>query len=961
VKNTSQTTPCTQRLNIVYQNVRGLKTKLQEWNHSLLSQEADIVAVTETFLDDSIGDPEVASSEWSVVRRDRPNRRGGGVLLAARPGITLRRHPELETTSGEDLWCSFSLKHVKYYVAVIYIPPHSRDNTYMDLFQTIESKMDSLSGAFVLLGDFNLSSASLNINTYYCYFLNYCDISDRNNVENSYGGKLDVVLVQQDCLANVLEIAGDGLVPHADAYHPPLDILVKYHKISQSRPYLNPSNLDSSRDWNFAKADYDLLYEKLRYCDWSLVYQATEVDSAVAAFYKSLYSVFDVCIPKKTRSHKKLRCYPVWYTPKIIKLISKKATQHRLWKSTEDIKFYYLFSQLRTHIKILITEAYIDHTKFVEQNIKANPRGFWNHVNSLRCKGGFEATVSYGGEEHKGANAALAFADFFSSVFLPDIPLLDSDLAMKKDNSQSATRIDVREISLEDVTAAINKLKPRSAVGPDNLPPYIIKAGKEFLVYPIHHILTLILLTSKYPTQWKMSRVKPIPKSKDSSKAENYRPVAILSCLSKIIEFILHHKISLQISPHLTDCQHGFRARRSVNSNLLSLTDSISRYLDQGSQVDVVYFDFQKAFDRVDNDILLEKLTTIGFTPKLLRLIADYLRDRQQFVRHGCYISPPYHTRSGLSQGSILGPLFFVLMINDLETVVHHSNCLLYADDLKLVRRINNYADCSLLQEDINAVLNWSKNNKLLFNLSKCNSMTFSRARSPLHYTYALDNTPIARVNSIKDLGVIFDDKLTFNEHIQSLAKESYKRLGFIIRNAKDFRDPKVVQLLYTTLVRSKIESSSIIWNPHEKSYILLLEKVQKAFLRFLYKKKYGFYPFLYPTKYLLGMLGFNSLEVRRNIELLTTACRILKGESDCSDLITRICSLFVPDKYLRGRSHRLLAGEAARTAAHEHSPVVHAQALLNKVILYAPDCDLFAYKWSKLLPIFKIYCEINF
>jgi hypothetical protein len=188
--------------------------------------------------------------------------------------------------------------------------------------------------------------------------------------------------------------------------------------------------------------------------------------------------------------------------------------------------------------------------------------------------------------------------------------------------------------------------------------------------------------------------------------------------------------------------------------------------------------------------------------------------------------------------------------------------------------------------------------------------------------------------------------------------KESYKRLGFIIRNAKDFRDPKVLQLLYTALVRSKIESASIIWNPHEKSYILLLEKVQKAFLRFLYKKMYGFYPFLYPTRYLLGTLGFNSLEVRRNIELLTTACRILRGESDCSDLVKRMCCLFVPDKYLRGRSHRLLAEEAARTAAHEHSPIVSAQALLNKVIAYAPDCDVFASKWNNLLTIFKEFCE---
>jgi hypothetical protein len=235
--------------------------------------------------------------------------------------------------------------------------------------------------------------------------------------------------------------------------------------------------------------------------------------------------------------------------------------------------------------------------------------------------------------------------------------------------------------------------------------------------------------------------------------------------------------------------------------------------------------------------------------------------------------------------------------------------------------------------------------------------MTFARTLSPLHYSYSLDSYPISRVNTIKDLGVTFDPKLTFNQHIISLARDCYKRLGFIIRNAKDFHDPNVVRLLYTALVRSKIESASIIWNPHEKSYILLLEKVQKAFLRFLYKKMYGYYPFLYPTKYLLGMSGFNSLEVRRNTELLSTACLILRGESDCSELVARTCRLFVPDKYLRARSHHLLAEEAARTVAHEHSPVVSAQALLNQFVSYAPDSDLFACKWSKLRPALLQFC----
>ncbi|KAI5644437.1 hypothetical protein NE865_00240 [Phthorimaea operculella] len=178
------------------------------------------------------------------------------------------------------------------------------------------------------------------------------------------------------------------------------------------------------------------------------------------------------------------------------------------------------------------------------------------------------------------------------------------------------------------------------------------------------------------------------------------------------------------------------------------------------------------------------------------------------------------------------------------------------------------------------------------------------------------------------------------------------------MRNSKDFQNPNVVKLLYTSLVRSKLESASVVWSPHEDTYILLLEKVQKAFLRYLYKIKYGYYPFLYPTKFILGMLEINSLEVRRNFEKLCTACQLLRGESDCPELISRECTLNVPDRYLRGRSHRLLAEESARTEAHRASPLVSARTQLNQLLSVAPDCDLFADQWTKLKVTILKYCE---
>ncbi|XP_047998776.1 uncharacterized protein LOC125236121 [Leguminivora glycinivorella] len=203
-------------------------------------------------------------------------------------------------------------------------------------------------------------------------------------------------------------------------------------------------------------------------------------------------------------------------------------------------------------------------------------------------------------------------------------------------------------------------------------------------------------------------------------------------------------------------------------------------------------------------------------------------------------------------------------MVNDLVSGLQNAKCLLYADDLKLVMGIEQESDCLRLQDDLDRIHRWSVANKLHFNYSKCQIMTFTRRQYPVKFQYKLGDQVINRVNSVKDLGVNFDGELTFHDHINSLAKESYRRLGFVARNIKDFNNTGVIKLVYTALVRCKLEASACVWSPSEAKYKLMLEKVQTAFLRFLYKKLYGYYPFMYPTKFLLGVLGFNSLEVCR-------------------------------------------------------------------------------------------------
>jgi hypothetical protein len=200
---------------------------------------------------------------------------------------------------------------------------------------------------------------------------------------------------------------------------------------------------------------------------------------------------------------------------------------------------------------------------------------------------------------------------------------------------------------------------------------------------------------------------------------------------------------------------------------------------------------------------------------------------------------------------------------------------------------------------------------------------------------------------------VTFDPSLTFNRHISVLTRKCFSHLGFVLRNSREFGNLAVLKNLYMTLIRSSLESSSVIWNPHESKYILMLEKVQKAFLRSYYKRSYGYYPFMYPTKFLLGMLGMNSLEARRDRIELSTALAILRGGMESPEYLEQLSRLYVPDNYLRIRSnrrHRLFASPSCRTVARAQGPLCRMHQALNALLIAYPDFDVFVDSPKSLL-----------
>lgn len=309
----------------------------------------------------------------------------------------------------------------------------------------------------------------------------------------------------------------------------------------------------------------------------------------------------------------------------------------------------------------------------------------------------------------------------------------------------------------------------------------------------------------------------------------------------KIFEKVIYTRLFNQVKDDISINQHGFMRGRSITSNLMLYTNYVTNAFEDGLRVDVhtVYTDFSKAFDKVNIHILLRKLAHYGVAGNLYKWMISYLIGRQQYVAFNGAKSKVYVPNSGVPAGSILGPILFNLFVNHLGRIII-SDFGMFADDLKIYREIVDAADYRALQMDILALEEWCRRNKLKLNENKCSLTILSNKRTVTPYAYVLGGRPLNRVDSIKDLGVTVDSKLSFRLHVDNIVRRGYKMLGFVMRIGKEFRNKECLKFLYSALVRSGLEFASVIWRPHARSRIDQIEKVQKKFTRFLHRQVNG-------------------------------------------------------------------------------------------------------------------------
>lgn len=416
---------------------------------------------------------------------------------------------------------------------------------------------------------------------------------------------------------------------------------------------------------------------------------------------------------------------------------------------------------------------------------------------------------------------------------------------------------------------------------------------------PITAVFNRSLRDRRFPSAWKTASITPIHKSGSYNCVANYRGVAILCSLSKVFEKLIHAVLYRAAAPIISNNQHGFMKHRSTTSNLMCYVSAVSRELESRRQIDAVYVDFAKAFDSVPHDIICRKLSHLGFPAWLTDWLCSYLTDREAFVKVKSTRSRTFNIPSGVPQGSVLGPLIFIIYVNDLYELLSSFN-LSYADDLKIFRVIASSADCVELQEDINRLLIWCDDNGMRVNSKKCKVISFSRSNSISLHQYNMGLDFLERVDSICDLGVTIDSKLRFNEHISIITAKAFTVLGFIRRHASGFTDIYCLKTLFCSLVRSILEYASPVWSPFYVKHNLAIERIQKSFLRFALRHLPWNDPInlpSYPER--LKLINLESLSARRIRSQRLFIFDLITNNIDCPDLLELI-PWNVPSRRLR-------------------------------------------------------------
>ena len=888
-------------LQFIHLNVHYLYPKFDEVCHLIDKyKQPDIVGLCETFLNTSFSDNEFQLKGYTMFRKDR-NSLGGGVLLYINDTFSCIRRPDLEHENCESIWIDVKVPNQKTFtVGYIYRPP-SADNKWFCDFECSLEKAFLENNELILFGDFNINYVDglSDKNTWNCMTNCYNLVqlvTDYTRVTQTSATIIDHIYTNSKQHIHEINIAKETLSDH---------YLVRFTRKTKNKQSFSTHTTISFR--SFKHMNEEEFLSDLSRLPLTAVQSFDNPDNALEYFTQLFTEVLNKHAPIKQKRVKHSH-QPDWFTSEIANAI-KCRNKFKQDKNSQSFKHW------RKKVKNL---CYKNKQQYYTNSItkNSNPKTLWNNLKTLSGKSPVHNNIHVHDNENNPIinkqEAAEFFNNHFSNVFKTSKSQVKLDTVHKSaittftsSKLKPDTMYEIPPISEDFILKQLKNLNTTKSTGLDEIGPRILKLSSEIIAKPLSHIFNLSIRKGWFPNNLKHAKIIPIHKKGSTHDVNNYRPISILPTLSKILERHIASNLArfLEENNLLHVNQSGFRKNHSCETALVALMDEWLSAIDDHHVIGTVLLDLSKAFDMVNHNLLLEKLQLYHCSPLALQWFTSYLSNRHQTVSLSGNLSTPQLITAGVPQGSILGPLLFILYINDLPLHITGSETNMFADDTTIYTYSKNkHTIQTKLQESLDTVSQWCNLNSMVLNSTKTKAMLLSASNKHQvnNLSLTLQNNCLHVSQQEKLLGITFDNNLSFKTHIEQTLKKCNSLL-FLLLRIKCFLDLKTRKLFFNSYILPHLDYCITVWGYSANHHLDKLLKFQKRAARIIMDKEFD-----YPSATLFQELKWMTVYERLQYK---TATLVFKSLTNMSPLYlsSKFHTVLYQNRQLRSSTNNLL------------------------------------------------------
>lgn len=902
-------------IHFYYQNLSGMRTKLFQINHRLASSGHDVICLTETWCKDNVDMSLLTRNlEYDCYFQHRSHSSnattdgGGTAIIIKKSYRAVQLFPNIDNPFTEFTAVSFLIDGKKYFVMSAYLVSYNRSLVVEEFCHILQNFLRTKYDFITICGDFNLTnikwifddsqtsddnsllpvvSVDNQIDNDFIDHMNKLALLQLNHVPNERGRFLDLIFTNN--LNNIFDISHETKIwlDKKTHHHIPLSF---FHKtpIMQAANYnqLNFAFLNMKSSKNYLISNPFISANPLEFYD----YLKNVINTAGISKKKDKFD-----------AHPWLR-----NSSQYANLQREKDKLHKSLKSnptTENKSLYHQICNTHNELFKLLKEAY--YVKLIENPTNGNDTIYTLIKHIKKDKSCFPLDTLLDGVPVDPGDRNAKLIEVLSSNFVksefptvfrntngePDLEKIHTTFYNNR-FADCFTNFDIRQ-SVDDIFAIVSSFSSRKDIGPQLIPLNFILYNWPLIGVDLTSLINSILTSGNLPINFKEAYLTPVPKRGNSIDLRNYRGVAMQSIIPKIIDKIIASSIYKCIGSKLSKNQHGFIPTRSTISNLLHITQKIQTSLAKGNRMDVIYFDFSKAFDVLDHYILLKKIANFSFPFSFFKLIASFIFGRKFILKiDQTDTNLSFTTESGAPQGSHSAPPLYLIYADDLSEFISTAGILQYADDTKLFLEIKSDDDKDALQADIQNLVRWAETNKLKLNADKTVFVSYANREPEFPLSYYVTDKQINTSETVRDLGIIFDKRLKFSTHINSMLMRTNSMIYFASGLGKEVASRRLYIPIFKSYVLPICEYGVSVWSQNQTSATMnyALEKPLRSMSRLaigspMLPLNDGYLDY----KERLQRLNLTSLARRRDLIIILTFTKILRRHIDSFFIFNQI------------------------------------------------------------------------